>query len=204
MKPVFLLAVLFLALASQGQQSLKDALFSGRLKNDSGSVLRKGEDLTTKMDSVSRVKPVEQTVVSKTNNPAGTNNTQTIANSNNSNVQNNTNNDNSNPDTAPVKSKDNNALWKDYMEELVTTLKEEVLSSNKIKAGTYYLLVNYEIGIDGEITVSSVASTPGNTFLQDQIKQRITLDAPKMNIELNQYGQPRKAVKRYNFTLTKS
>jgi len=199
MKLILSLAVILLSLASQGQQSLKDALFSGKLKNDSGSVLRKGEDLTTKMDSVSRVKPVEQSIA-KTNTPSTPNNIQATGNDNV--AQNNANN----PATPATKntSKDNTAVWKEYMDGLVTTLKEEVLSSNKIKAGTYYMLINYEIGTDGEITVSSVASTPANTFLQDQIKQRITLDAPKMNIELNQYGQPRKAVKRYNFTLIKA
>lgn len=199
MKFILSLAIIFLSLVSQGQQSLKDALFSGRLKNDSGSVLRKGEDLTTKMDSVSRVKTIEQSIA-KTNTPSTPNNIQASGNENA--VQGNANN----PSTPAAKntSKDNTAVWKEYMDGLANTLKEEVLTSNKIKAGTYYILVNYEIGTDGEITVSSVASTPANTFLQDQIKQRITLDAPKMNIELNQYGQPRKAVKRYNFTLVKA
>ena len=52
--------ILFLLLVSTvtaNAQSLKDALYGGKLKNDSSSVIRKTDDLSTKIDT-SRKKPV--------------------------------------------------------------------------------------------------------------------------------------------------
>ena len=99
--------------------------------------------------------------------------------------------------------KDNNKIWKEYIDELTGTLKTEVLSSKKIKSGTYSLLIEYEIGLDGEITVNYVSSSPENSFLEQQVKERITLTGPKMNILLSNYGKPRKAVKKYTLILSK-
>ena len=47
----FLLLISFCAKS----QSLKDALFSGRLKNQPGTVIRKGDDLASKMDTAYKV-----------------------------------------------------------------------------------------------------------------------------------------------------
>lgn len=48
MKKGILLLLLFCSVFAEAQ-SLKEALFSGRLKNDNNTVIRKGEDLSTKM-----------------------------------------------------------------------------------------------------------------------------------------------------------
>ena len=52
------LVIIFLfslgAVISSHAQSLKDLLFSGKLKNDSGTVIRKGEDLTGKLDTAAK------------------------------------------------------------------------------------------------------------------------------------------------------
>jgi cell division septation protein DedD len=53
MKKGILLLLLLGSFFAQGQ-SLKEALFSGKLKNEPGTVIRKGEDLSTKIDTSTR------------------------------------------------------------------------------------------------------------------------------------------------------
>jgi hypothetical protein len=83
-------------------------------------------------------------------------------------------------------------------------LKAEVLPNKKIKNGAYYVMLEYEIGPDGQVTINSVATSPENSFLQQQVKDRLTLTAPQMNPPAaSTTGKPRNAVKKYNFTVTK-
>ena len=53
--------ILFLLLVTtltSNAQSLKDGLYGGKLKTDSGTVIKKGDDLSSKIDT-SKKKPVE-------------------------------------------------------------------------------------------------------------------------------------------------
>src|SRR4051794_38577214 len=54
-----ILFLLLVASFSAKAQSLKDLLYSGKLKNDSNTVIRKTDDLSTKIDTTSRKKTVE-------------------------------------------------------------------------------------------------------------------------------------------------
>jgi hypothetical protein len=51
--------------------------------------------------------------------------------------------------------------------------------------------------------VNSVASVPESSYLQDQIKQRLTLGAPQLTPLLGANGKPRKAAKKQTITLSK-
>jgi hypothetical protein len=102
-----------------------------------------------------------------------------------------------------VAAKDNNQVWKDYMEEFITALRTEVMPSKKVKAGTYSVLLEYEIGLEGQVTASNVSVSPENSFIADQVKQRITLTAPQLTPLLNNYGKPRKAIKKQTIALSK-
>jgi trehalose/maltose hydrolase-like predicted phosphorylase len=192
--------IFFLLLAgtvTANAQSLKDALYGGKLKTDSGTLIRKTDDLSSKIDS-NRKKPME---LEKN---------KLIAAARDSSM---------NKTTAPTDSaatagadikvnntavKDNNKIWKEFMDSIIVILKEEVLTSKKIKSGTYYLFVEYEIGTDGQVSITNVISTPENSFLQQQVKERLLLTAPQMNPVLDSANKPRKAKKRYNFNITKS
>lgn len=191
--------ILFFALCiafSANSQSLKEALYSGKLKSDTGTVVRKTDDLSTKIDTT-RKKPVEPEkpkaapvqIDSATGMPVPVDSSAT-------------------PATAAIKentvaSKDNNKIWKDYVEELTGLLRTEVLPNKKIKNGTYSLLIEYEIGVDGTIAVNSVSCSPESSFLEQQVKERITLTAPQMTPLLAANGKPRKAIKKQIITLSK-
>ena len=196
MKNGILLAILISSFTVNAQ-SLKDALYSGKLKTDTGTVIRKGDDLSSKIDT-SRKKPVDQekrklSAISGDSSIGGlispTDSLAAVT---------------AGPKDNNVASKDNNKIWKEYIDSLTSTLKAEVLPSKKIKEGTYYVLVEYEIGPDGQITINNISSTPESSFLQQQIKERLTLTAPQMNPLMSNNGKPRKIVKKYTLILSKA
>ena len=206
--------VLIVTTVNLNAQSLKDALYGGKLKLDTGTVIRKGDDLSTKIDTSTKkpvvaespkpapaklvvaddgtvkvdsavatapvpAKPTEDGTVSETAPDAATGSTE----------------------VTPVK--DNNAIWKEYIDSLTSTLKSEVLPNKKIKGGDYSILIDYVIGLDGTITVNSVSSFPESSYLDQQVRERLTLTAPQLTPLLNSYGKPRKAPKKQTITLSK-
>ena len=218
---------MLLSSAFVNAQSLKEALYSGTLKNEPGTVIRKGDDLTAQMDTSTRKAPAKDTLAiitvaspadSAQSKPqafamASTAASTTAASQPSAPVQSAPSASSeavSTSDTTvavaaePVaKAKSNNTILKEYVNTLSETLKAEVLSSKKIKKGDYYVMVSYAIGTDGQVTVTDVYVDPQNEFLQQQIKDRLALEMPKLNPVLNDAGQPRKVNKKYNFTLTK-
>ena len=191
-----ILFLLVITTVTANAQSLKDALYGGKLKTDSGSVLRKGDDLTSKIDT-SRKKPVDAEknklaavrMDSSLNNMAAP--TDATAIEAVGKIDNN------------AATKDNNKLWKAFMDTVISTLKAEVLTSKKIKKGDYYIIVDYTIGLDGLVTINTIFPTPENKFLEEQVKERLSIDTPRLNPVMGGNGKPRKVVKRTNFTITK-
>lgn len=193
MKAVILLAILFASVSANSQTKLKDLLYGGKLKMDSGSVIRKDDDLSTKIDTSTK-KPVEApkaVAVDMATPDLGTNGLPIAPDSSRASID---------PATAP---KVNNKSWKEFIDELTTSLRTEVLPNKKIKDGTYNILLEYEIDVDGQVRATNVASDPSNTFLEQQIKERITLSAPKMEPLMGTNGKPRKAQKRQTISVTK-
>jgi hypothetical protein len=191
-----ILFLLVITTITANAQSLKDALYGGKLKTDTGSVLRKGEDLSAKIDTSTKKKPV----VPEKNMSAALS-------------MDSIKKWTSQPDSAkaavapPVGTtavnKDNNKLWKEFVDSLISTLKQEVLTSKKINKGDYFVTVDYAIAPDGQVAITNVLLVPDNKFLQEQVKERLSIDTPKLNPVLAGNGQARKVTKRYNFTLTK-
>ncbi len=191
--------ILFLFIVSSfsaNAQSLKDALYGGKLKTDSGTVIRKTDDLSTKIDT-SMKKPVvaEKTKLTPASKESSINKIP------------------AQPDSTSIATadkietiaspKDNTKIWKEFMDSAISNFKTDVLTSKKIKNGTYYVMVDYEIGTEGQVTINAIFPSPENSFLAQQIKERLTLAAPNLNPVLASNGKPRKVSKKYNFTLTK-
>jgi hypothetical protein len=192
-----ILFLLLLITFSSNAQSLKDLLYSGKLKSDTGTLVKKTDDLNSKIDT-SKKKPVE---------PQKTNVTGIVKDSSQNKISGQTSVAITNAvevkDNNTV-SKDNNKIWKVFMDSMIVTFKEEVLSSKKIKSGTYYILVDYEIGPEGQVTINNIYPSPENSHLEQEVKKRLILSAPQLNPVLSSTGKPRKVIKKYNFTLTKS
>ena len=208
MKKILLMLLVISGLQVQGQK-LKDLLYSGKLKNDSGTVIRKDDDLSTKIDTTRKKAPEPEiktvTGQATNNNQPATGNTGNDNNGGAGNQPNGNNGANTNPAAntgADAGPKDNNKIWKDYMETFLEELKTEVVPDKRLKPGTYYILVEYEIGVDGSVSINNVLPSPDSDYLKDQIKKRMTLSAPQMSPVMAS-GKARKVVKKYNFTLLK-
>lgn len=199
-------------------QTLKEALYGGKLKNQSGTVIRKGDDLSSKIDSTTQVETAEAenatiaAVDSAANSvpvqadsvavsPTTTDNTgSTDAAS--STTEATPPEAASAPESAAAP-KSNNAIWKIYTDSVASGLKAEALSSKKVKRGSYYVMVSYTIETDGQVTVGDVFVSPENDYLQQQIKDRFSVDTPRLSPVLNSSGTPRKVTRKSSFTLTK-
>ena len=215
MKQAILVLLLACSVFASGQ-SLKEALFSGKLKNEAGTVIRKGDDLASKMDTA-RKAPVEEAAKTAAAAPANTTSANPVVTVDSGSADIVTTGDEATDSsatetaaTAPIvvpeapAPKDNNGLWKAYMTTVANTLNAEVLTSKKVKRGTYYVTVSYTIETDGQANVTDVFVAPENKFLQQQIKDRLTSDdVPKLIPVLSSSGAPRKVNRKYNFTLTK-
>ena len=192
-----ILLVVLAASFSVNAQSLKELLYSGKLKSDTGTVVRKSDDLSKKIDT-SKKKPVD---IARAKSP-------TTSGDSSLSVENDKVDTSGaaaviGPKEFNTASKDNNKIWKEFIDSVTSTLKTEVLPSKKIKSDTYYILIEYEIGADGQIAINNVSCSPENSFLQQQVKERLTLTAPQMNPLLTN-GKARKVVKKYTLILPKS
>jgi len=196
MKKGILFLLLISSVIANAQKTLKEALYGGKLKTDSGTVIRKSDDLSTKIDTSTK-KPVEQNKLKMTAQAQDSSTTGLSAQADSASTPGVEVKENK------VASKDNNKLWKEYVDSMVVTLKAEALPSKKIKKGTYFVIVEYEIGIDGQTAITNVWPTPENEFIQQQVKERLNLTAPKLYPVLAGNGQPRKVIRKYTFSLTK-
>lgn len=204
---LFLLLTASFAAGAQQKQSLKDLLYSGKLKSDSNSVVRRSDDLSTRIDTATQ-KPVQTELPKNVLVSADTalrkaapvamdatvaEETTDVAAAAGINAK--------EPTAAPAKS--NTKIWKEYTDSLVSALKNEVLPSKKIKKETYYLMVEYEIETNGAVNVLNVVSTPENSFLQDAVKSQMTVSPPQLQPAMDSSNKPRKVKRKQNFTITK-
>lgn len=213
-----ILLLLLLSSVFANAQSLKEALYSGKLKNQPGTVIRKGDDLTTKIDTVQKA-PISDTSIAKgrvatmdssiKKATRSTDSTAISAADEKDVIAVSTDSAAALEDAASISKektvtlKDNNVLLKEYIDSVTSTLKTEVLPSKKIKRGDYYVTVSYAINTDGQLAINNVSLTPENEYLQQQIKERLQLDTPRMQPVLSSSGTPRRVNKNYNFTLSK-
>lgn len=230
MKKVILLLLLASSFGVKAQ-SLKEALYSGKLKNEPGTVIRKGDDLSTKMDTARKATPdttakilavapatdttakkptvavtnitIAATTESKETSAAVAQKDNAIATVDSAAAVVTTAPPADAPKDANALARENTATWKAHATNVINTLKAEVLPAKKVKKDSYFITVTYVIGTEGQVDVTDVTVSPENSFLQQQVKDRISVDVPKMNPVVGSNGVPRKTTKRYNFTLTK-
>jgi hypothetical protein len=192
--------ILFLLLSGSviaNAQTLKEALYGGKLKTDSGTVIRKGEDLSSKIDT-SKKKPVEPQKIKI----AAPNQDSSMKASNVKTDSLNIVSSNKDTVAAVAVVRNNNQLWKAFIDSATAQLKREVLPDKKIKSGTYYIMIDYDIDVDGKVIINNATPDPADRNLQEQVRQILEAAAPTMNPILSN-GKPKKVSKKYNFILAK-
>ena len=108
MNRLFLITVLFISSNCFAQKSLRDSLFSGKLKADSALVASSKivKDSTKKTEAEQLNKSVADTSVKQ-----------------------------SNPDKPELKYSDNNRTWKKFTDEYTKIINTEMSNTKKIKTG---------------------------------------------------------------------
>ena len=159
MNRIFFFLALFISVNSFSQ-SLRDSLFSGRLKADSALVAKsKVNEQKIKEDSVKRIQIDSLKRI-------GADTTQITG-------------------PAPVEKKelkyaDNNRTWKKFTDEYVKIINAEMATSKKIKNGGYTVTIEYEIGTDGTVSSKSIICDPKSEALIALIQERMMPNAPQL------------------------
>ncbi|HMK20084.1 MAG TPA: hypothetical protein VK492_17910 [Chitinophagaceae bacterium] len=168
MNRLILLAVLFISSSCFAQKSLRDSLFSGKLKADSALVASskvvKDTSKKTEVDQLS--KTVADTTVNL-----------------------------SNPGKTELKYSDNNKTWKKFTDEYTKIINTEMSNTKKIKKGGYTVTLEYEIGVDGVVSTKNIICDPKSEALIDLINERMMANAPQLAPQIVN-GAPRKSSKR--------
>lgn len=168
MNRIFLLAVLFISSSCFAQKSLRDSLFSGKLKADSALVASskvvKDSSKKTEPDQLS--KTMADTSVKL-----------------------------STPEKTELKYSDNNKTWKKFTDEYTKIINTEMSNTKKIKKGGYTVTLEYEIGVDGVISTKNIICDPKSETLINLINERMMANAPQLAPQIVN-GAPRKSSKR--------
>ena len=177
MNRIFLIAVLFISSTCFSQKTLRDSLFSGKLKADSALVAQSKivKDTTKKSE-------VGSTSISSTNT---TDTAKQV-----------------DPTKPVLKYSDNNRTWKKFTDEYVKTINEELSNSKKVKKGSYTVTLDYEIGTDGVVGLKSLLCDPKSETLIELINERMLPNAPQLAPQIIN-GAPRKSSKRSILIFTK-
>jgi hypothetical protein len=206
----FLIGGAFTMQAQEKKPSLKNLLFSGKLKKDSTGVIRSTDDLSQKIDTSTKKEIQSVNSTASTANVQQDNAAVSKAAVGATVVAGGLDSAAIKPDTAatvPVAAstpaKSNTKLLKEYTDSLVKTLQEGPLKSKQIKKNTYYVMVDYEIDTDGQVAFTNVTSTPENSLLQAQVKQILDSTPLRLNPVTDSNNQGKKVKRKQQFTITK-
>ena len=170
MNRLFLAAVLFISSSCFAQKSLRDSLFSGKLKADSALVasskIVKDSSKKTEVDQLTKISTDTTTGV-KLNNPEKT----------------------------ELKYSDNNKTWKKFTDEYTKIITAEMANTKKVKKGGYTITLEYEIGTDGIVSTKNIICDPKSEALINLINERMMANAPQLAPQIVN-GAPRKSSKR--------
>ncbi|HEU4860357.1 MAG TPA: hypothetical protein VFT15_10990 [Chitinophagaceae bacterium] len=169
MNRIFLVLVLFISSTCFSQKSLRDSLFSGKLKADSALVAKSKivKDSTKKTEIDPATGKTEVDPAAKQISPEKT----------------------------ELKYSDNNRTWKKFVDEYTKIINTEMLTTKKIKKGGYTVTLEYEIGTDGVVSTKNIICDPKSESLVNLIQERMMPNAPQLAPQVVN-GAPRKSSKR--------
>jgi len=181
MNRIFLILVLFIS-STGFSQSLRDSLFSGKLKADSALVAKsKVNEQKAKENSVRRVQ-----VDSLKKIGADTTHLTTTV-----------------PAAKPeLRYADNNKTWKKFVDEYKAVISAEMQTSRKIRKGDYTVTLEYEIGTDGVVSTKNIICDPKSETLVELIRDRMMPNAPQLAPQIVN-GTPKKSSRRQILVFSK-
>jgi hypothetical protein len=173
--------IIFLVISSDCfAQSLRDSLFSGKLKADSALVAK------------SKLPPKDSTKKTEVEPLKKTGTADTIAGVVVTPV----------PPKTEIKYSDNTRIWKKFTDEYTKVINAEMTNTKKIKKGGYTVTLEYEIGTDGVVSTKNIICDPKSEALIDLINERMMPNAPQLAPQIVN-GAPKKSSKRQILIFTK-
>jgi len=167
------------------QQRLRDSLYGGRLKADTGKTF-------VSKDTTKYVVLKNETVSSQTDeNKKGSTNTTGINKP-----------DESMPDSLNRLFYSKQKLWKRFIETNTQIISQQADDTRKVKKGTYEIEVEYEIGLNGKLTTKGITCNPPNEFLIEQITE-LMKRPPVLSPPIYSDGKPRVLPAKQTITIVK-
>ena len=166
MKTYFLIISLFLTYSAM-TQSLRDSLFSGKLKADTGKVVVSRDTGKYVPSKVYNIPAQGETKKSEIIKP-----------------------DESMPDSLNKNFYAKQRTWKRFIEINTGIISQQANDTRKVKKGEYSIEIEYEIGLNGRITTMSISCNPPNEFLTEQVTE-LMKRPPILSAPVYGDGKPR-------------
>jgi hypothetical protein len=189
MKTYFLVSLMFIT-SSVMAQRLRDSLFGGRLKVDTGKTFVSkdtGKYVAPKVYDAGTSSSATTPTTTSSTNPAKA----VIAKP-----------DASMPDSLNKTFYQKQKLWKRFIDVNTPIIAQQADDTRKVKKGEYTVDIEYEIGLNGRVTTTGVTCTPPNDFLVEQVTE-LMKRAPVLSPPVYSDGQPHKLNAKQSITIVK-
>jgi len=162
-------------------QSLRDSLFGGKLKADTGKIL-------VSTDTGKYVAPKVY------NNPAQTTETKKgeIVKLDDASM----------PDSLNKTFYAKQKTWKRFIEINSGIISQQANDTRKVKKGEYTIDVEYEIGLNGKVKATGITCNPPNEFILEQVTE-LMKRTPTLSPPIYSDGKPRALNATQAMTITK-
>src|SRR4030095_1542028 len=189
MKTYFLISLMFITSSVMGQR-LRDSLFGGKLKVDTGKTFVSkdtGKYVAPKVYDAGASSSVAPGKTTSSSNPK----TVEIAKP-----------DASMPDSLNKTFYQKQKLWKRFIDVNTPIIAQQADDTRKVKKGEYSIEIEYEIGLNGRVTTTGVTCNPPNDFLVEQVSE-LMKRSPVLAPPIYSDGQPHKLSAKQSMTIEK-
>lgn len=195
-KTYFFLGVLFFISSTVTAQSLRDSLFGGKLKVDTGKTYASKDTGKYVPSKYSAPKVYNAgTVTSSTD----ANKVTTVNEGNKTEI---VKPDESMPDSLNKTFYQKQKLWKRFIDVNTPIITQQADDTKKVKKGEYTIEVEYKIGLNGRVTTTGITSTPNNDYLVEQVTE-LMKRAPVLAPPIYSDGKPRELNAKQTITIIK-
>ena len=181
--------LLFIALAFTSslvaQKTLKDSLFGGKLRSDTGRTI-------VSTDTSKYVQLKNENISSQSGDKKKTDAAAAAV----------LKPDESMPDSLNKLYYSKQKLWKRFIESNTQIVTQAADDTRKVKKGVYTVEIEYTIGVNGRITTNNITCSPTNEFLLEQVTEFMKR-APVLAPPIYSDGQPRALSATQPITITK-
>lgn len=184
-----LLIIVLLSTTSVMAQSLKDSLYSGKLKNPlkQAEVAKDSAKLEVAKNDTGSKNNVISSVSTSTENKTGTD------------VQ---RPDDTMPDSLNKLYNAKQKAWQRFIYQQTMIIAQMADESRKVKKGEYFIEFDYEIGLNGRVKVSNITCYPKNEFMMETVTD-IMSRPPVLAPPIYGDGKPRIATAKQQMTILK-